>query len=133
MKKIILIFISILIISGCGTVRFGTYIGNRIMPSYVISSERIKSMAPQFKQSWGYISGFITGNPYYSLFAPSIVKDLMTDLGGLHIKAINGTWTEKEQGEMAIKVLQLEFEAGKFIREEYGDEIMTLIRSVLGV
>lgn len=133
MKKIIFLSIFLLFLSGCGAIRLDTYIGMKIMPSYVVSAERVKIIAPQFKASWGFASGLIRGNIYYTIFAPKVVQDLMDRLDDIHKKSKDDSWTDSEQAEMVTKIVQLEYEAGKFIRDQYGDQIMAIVRSIAGI
>lgn len=129
-SKMLWIIVLAFCLSGCGAVRFGTYIDSKIMPNYQVSAERIKTMAPMFKTYWGYISGFIQGNPYFRLKAPVIVQESMKELDSIHIKAKADTWNENEQGEMATLILLLEYEGGKYIRDEYGDTVINLIKQI---
>jgi hypothetical protein len=132
MKKVILLLIAVCFIAGCGTVRFGTYMGTKILPNYQISAERIKLMAPQFKASWGPVSGFIQGNVYYEQKMPLIVQNIIKKLDAIYIKAQTDIWTEREQGEMCSLVLQLEYEWSKYVYDEYGDTIFGLIKQIAG-
>ena len=135
MKRIFQIFIVavlLILIPGCGTVRLGTYIDTKILPNYKISADRIRDIAPQFKSSWSYVSGFIQGNTYYKLVTPMSIQNAVTRLDAIWLKAQNDSWTEKEQGEMAVLVLQLEYEWGKYLRDEYGDTIFNLFLQMTG-
>ena len=131
MKKFIVLFLT-LVLCGCGTVRFGTYIDTKIMPNYQVSAERIKAIAPQFKASWGLVSGFIQGNSYWKLQAPVVMQNVVNRLDEIYAKAQTDTWTEKEQGEMAALVLQLEYEWGRYLYDTYGDTVVNLIRQMAG-
>lgn len=132
MKKLIMILVTVTMLVGCGTVRFGTYIDTKIMPNYQVSAERIRTIAPQFKASWEPVSGFIQGNLLYKLNTPVIVQNIVARLDAIYIGAKNDTWTEKEQGEMASLILQLEYEWGKYIYDTYGDTVVNLIKQIAG-
>ena len=132
MKRIIIAAFLILTITGCGAVRFGTYIDTKIMPYYQVSAERIKTIAPLFKDNWAFISGFIQGNTYWELKAPVVLQNVVMRLDIIYVKAKNDTWTDKEKGEMASLVLQLEYEWGKYLYDTYGDTMMNLVRQVAG-
>lgn len=132
MKKIkgIVLLMFFLLLVGCGTVRLGTYIDTKILPNYQVSADRIKAMAPQFKSSWGAVSGFIQGNIWYKLKTPMMIQNIINKLDEIHLKALDDSWTEREQGEMASLILQLEYEWGKYIYDEYGDTIFNLIKQM---
>lgn len=133
MKKVVIGLIGIvivLLITGCGAVRFGTYIDTKIFPNYKISAERVKTIAPQFKESWPYVSGFISGSTWYKLTAPPIIQGIVTRLNVIHVDAMNNTWTATEQGEMAVLVIQLEHEGYKYLKDEYGATVINLVRQI---
>lgn len=132
MKKglfVLVLFLTLTLI-GCGTIRFGTYIDTKIMPNYQVSAERIRTIAPQFKASWEPVSGFIQGNIWYKLRTPEMIQNIISRLDDIYINAKNDTWTEKEQGEMASLILQLEYEWGKYLYDTYGDTVVNLIKQI---
>lgn len=134
MKKglfVLVLFLTLMLV-GCGTIRFGTYIDTKIMPNYQVSAERIREIAPQFKASWEPVSGFIQGNLWYKLRTPMMIQNIVSRLDAIYISAKNDTWTEKEQGEMASLILQLEYEWGKYIYDTYGDTVVNLIKQIAG-
>ena len=61
------------------------------------------------------------------------IQNAVTRLDAIWLKAQNDSWTEMEQGEMAVLVLQLEYEWGKYLRDEYGDTIFNLFLQITGV
>jgi len=130
MKKILIVIVMVMSLVGCGAVRTGTYIDTKIIPNYQVSAERIRTIAPQFKSSWEPISGFIQGNVLYKMRAPMVIQNIVNRLDEIFLKAKTDTWTEKEQGEMASLILQLESEWGKYLYDTYGGTVVNLMKQI---
>ena len=130
MKQIVICLTLFMLLTGCGVVRFGTYIDTKVLPNYGVSAERVKTIAPQFKESWPYVSGFISGSTWYEMMAPPIIRRIVTRLNNIHVKAMNDTWTAAEQGEMAVLVIQLEHEGYRYLKDEYGATVINLVRQI---
>ena len=130
MKQIVIGLTLFVLLTGCSVVRFGTYIDTKVLPNYKVSAERIKAIAPQFKESWPYVSGFISGSTWYEMMAPTVIKEIVTKLDKIHVKAANDTWTAAEQGEMAVLVIQLEHEGYRYLKDEYGATVINLVRQI---
>ena len=76
------------------------------------------------------MSGFISGSPWYEMMAPTVIKEIVTKLDKIHVKAANDTWTAAEQGEMAVLVIQLEHEGYRYLKDEYGATVINLVRQI---
>lgn len=96
------------------------------------TEDTITDSASQFVTSWPYVSGFIQGNTYWTLRAPVVLQHVVQQLDYIYEKAEEGTWTPKDQGEMASLILQLEYEWGRYLYDTYGDTVMVLLRQMIG-
>lgn len=132
MKKLIMVCVLCLILTGCGMSKMATNIGTNIGETYQASAAKGEISAEQSIKAWPYISGVIKG---------VLADDFNLDLSSRSIHIIDrldelaakkATLTSEEKGLVIGYFVRLEILAIKDNWDNYGVSIFNMVIKVIG-
>lgn len=131
MKKLTILIIFIMILSGCATAKVTTDIGTRIGTSFQEVAKKGQINAEKSIKAWPYVSGqlkgLLAGNYNYDL--PKMATDIIENLDALAEKE---TLTNEEKGFVIGSFVRLETIAVRDSWEKYGVSIYNLLMQIVG-